>query len=100
MQGDNYISWGYARVSTEEQTLDSDALDKQIQRLKEVGCSRIYWDIKSRTTESRDGLNRLIEDLKNSAASEVHSLKFTRIDRIGSSSRLFYSLLEVLKSKR
>ncbi|WP_158632896.1 fdxN element excision recombinase XisF [Dulcicalothrix desertica] len=100
MKGENSISWGYARVSTEEQTLDSDALGKQIQRLKDAGCSQIYWDVKSRTTESRDGLNRLIEDLKNSAVGEVHSLKFTRIDRIGSSSRLFYSLLEVLKSKQ
>ncbi len=100
MKGDNSVSWGYARVSTEEQTLDGDALGKQIQRLKDAGCSRIYWDVRSRTTESRDGLNRLIEDLKNSAASEVQSLKFTRIDRIGSSSRLFYSLLEVLKSKQ
>lgn len=100
MESDNCISWGYARISTEEQNLDADALGKQIQRLKDAGCSRIYWDIKSRTTESRDGLNQLIEDLKNLAVGEVQSLKFTRIDRIGSSSRLFYSLLEVLKSKK
>lgn len=95
----NNISWGYARVSTEEQTLDSDALGKQIQKLQDAGCSRIYYDIKSRTTESRDGLNELISDLKNCETGSVHFLKFTRIDRIGSSSKLFYSLLEALKLK-
>ncbi len=99
-ENDSSISWGYARISTEEQNLDADALGKQIQRLKNAGCTKIYYDIKSRSTESRDGLNQLISDLKNSAIGEVHSLKFTRIDRIGSSSRLFYNLLEVLKSKK
>ncbi|BAZ40726.1 fdxN element site-specific recombinase XisF [Calothrix sp. NIES-4101] len=99
-ENENSISWGYARISTEEQNLDADALGKQIQRLKNAGCTKIYFDIKSRSTESRDGLNQLINDLKNSSIGEVHSLKFTRIDRIGSSSRLFYNLLEVLKSKK
>jgi site-specific DNA recombinase len=99
-ENNSFISWGYARISTEEQNLDADALGKQIQRLQNAGCIKIYYDIKSRSTESRDGLNQLISDLKNSAIGEVHSLKFTRIDRIGSSSRLFYNLLEVLKSKK
>jgi site-specific DNA recombinase len=93
------MDWGYGRVSTDEQTMDSDALGKQIQRLKDAGCSRVYFDVKSRSTESRDGLNQLIKDLKASTYGEVHTLKFTRIDRIGSSSRLFYSLLEILKQK-
>ncbi len=94
------ISWGYARVSTEEQAQDSNALDKQIKKLQNAGCSKVYYDIRSRTTESRDGLNQLIADLKNCDVGSIDSLKFTRIDRIGSSSRLFYSLLEVLKIKK
>ena len=92
-------SWGYARVSSEEQQTDKGALRKQIERLRAAGCSKIYWDIQSRTTEVREGLQQLINDLKASLAGKVKSLQFTRIDRIGSSSRLFYSLLEVLRSK-
>ncbi|MBD2438773.1 fdxN element excision recombinase XisF [Nostoc sp. FACHB-110] len=92
-------SWGYARVSGEEQQTDKGALRKQIERLRGVGCSKVYWDIQSRTTEVREGLQQLINDLKTSPKGKVKSLQFTRIDRIGSSSRLFYSLLEVLRSK-
>jgi site-specific DNA recombinase len=91
--------WGYARVSSEEQQTDKGALRKQIERLCNAGCSKVYWDIQSRTTEVREGLQQLIHDLQTSAKGKVKSLQFTRIDRIGSSSRLFYSLLEVLRSK-
>jgi DNA invertase Pin-like site-specific DNA recombinase len=92
-------SWGYARVSSEEQQTDKGALRKQIERLRDAGCSKIYWDIQSRTTEVREGLQQLINDLKASPTGKVKSLQFTRIDRIGSSSRLFYSLLEVLRAR-
>ncbi|BAY39572.1 fdxN element site-specific recombinase XisF [Nostoc sp. NIES-2111] len=91
--------WGYARVSSEEQQTDKGALRKQIERLRNAGCSKVYWDIQSRTTEVREGLQQLIHDLQTSSKGKVKSLQFTRIDRIGSSSRLFYSLLEVLRSK-
>ncbi|AFY43940.1 fdxN element excision recombinase XisF [Nostoc sp. PCC 7107] len=91
--------WGYARVSGEEQQTDKGALRKQIERLRSAGCSKVYWDIQSRTTEVREGLQQLINDLKISSKGKVKALQFTRIDRIGSSSRLFYSLLEVLRSK-
>ncbi|MBE9205828.1 recombinase family protein [Nostoc sp. LEGE 06077] len=92
-------NWGYARVSGEEQQTDKGALRKQIERLRGAGCSKVYWDIQSRTTEVREGLQQLINDLQTSPKGKVKSLQFTRIDRIGSSSRLFYSLLEVLRSK-
>jgi site-specific DNA recombinase len=91
--------WGYARVSSEEQEADRGALRKQIERLREAGCSKIYWDIQSRTTEVREGLQQLIEGLEKAPQGTIVSLKFTRIDRIGSSSRLFYSLLTVLRSQ-
>lgn len=92
-------NWGYARVSGEEQQTDKGALRKQIERLQNAGCAKVYWDIQSRTTEVREGLQQLINDLQTSPTGKVKSLQFTRIDRIGSSSRLFYSLLEVLRSK-
>lgn len=91
--------WFYGRVSTVEQQEDRNALKKQLERGKHVGCDRFYWDIQSRTTEVRNGLQQLIEDLKLSPQGTVSDLVVTRIDRIGSSSKLFYSLLEVLRSK-
>ncbi|MBW4445343.1 MAG: recombinase family protein [Spirirestis rafaelensis WJT71-NPBG6] len=91
--------WFYGRVSTVEQQEDRGALKKQLERGKNAGCSRFYWDIQSRATEVRSGLQQLIDDLKILPHSAVSELIVTRIDRIGSSSRLFYSLLEVLRSK-
>ena len=91
--------WFYGRVSSIEQQEDRDALKKQLERGKNSGCARFYWDIQSRTTEVRDGLQQLINDLKAVTKGRVGELVVTRIDRIGSSSKLFYSLMEVLRSK-
>lgn len=93
------IYWGYARVSSAEQQQDSGALQKQIQRLQDAGCQKVYWDIISRRSTSRSGLNQLVQDLKSVAPGTVHCLKFTRLDRIGSSSPLYYSLSQTLKEK-
>ncbi|MGD1873060.1 MAG: fdxN element excision recombinase XisF [Mastigocoleus sp.] len=91
--------WFYGRVSSIEQQEDRDALKKQLERGKNAGCSRFYWDIQSRTTEVREGLQQLIGDLKVLPKNTVKELVVTRIDRIGSSSKLFYALMEVLRSK-
>ncbi|MDF5722911.1 MAG: fdxN element excision recombinase XisF [Rhizonema sp. PD37] len=91
--------WFYGRVSSLEQQEDRNALKKQLERGKNIGCSCFYWDIQSRTTEVRNGLQQLIDDLKILVKGSVSDLVVTRIDRIGSSSKLFYSLLEVLRSK-
>ena len=91
--------WFYGRVSSIEQQEDRDALKKQLGRGKNSGCVRFYWDIQSRTTEVRDGLQQLINDLKVATKGRVSELVVTRIDRIGSSSKLFYALMEVLRSK-
>ena len=91
--------WFYGRVSSIEQQEDRDALKKQLERGKNAGCARFYWDIQSRTTEVRDGLQQLIRDLKAAPKGTVNDLIVTRIDRIGSSSKLFYGLMEVLRSK-
>ncbi len=94
------VCWGYARVSSAEQQQDKGALHKQIQRLQDAGCQKVYWDIISRGSTSRKGLNNLVQDLKNVVTGTVHCLKFTRIDRIGSSSPLYYSLSQTLKEKQ
>lgn len=36
--------YGYARVSTKGQARDGNSLDDQEKKLKEAGCSEIYYD--------------------------------------------------------
>ncbi|MEO1428763.1 MAG: fdxN element excision recombinase XisF [Cyanobacteria bacterium J06633_8] len=91
--------WFYGRVSSIEQQEDRDALKKQLERGKNSGCLRFYWDIQSRSTEVREGLQQLISDLQGTTKGRVSELVVTRIDRIGSSSKLFYALMEVLRSQ-
>jgi site-specific DNA recombinase len=89
---------GYARVSSIEQQEDKGALRKQIERLRNAGCEHCYYDIQSRTTEVREGLHQMVNYLKLAPKGSVSELVVIRLDRIGSSSKLFYSLLEVLRS--
>ena len=51
--------FGYARVSTQEQNLDS-----QIDLLKEAGCEKIYTDIASGVRSDRKGLNELLKYMR------------------------------------
>lgn len=51
--------FGYARVSTEEQNIDS-----QLSMLKEYGCEKIFKDHASGVRENREGLNNLNMSLR------------------------------------
>ena len=66
---------GYARVSTAEQTADS-----QRDALSAAGCSRVWTDIASGATTSRPQLNDLLSHLR-----EGDTLVVWRLDRLGRS---------------
>lgn len=88
------VTIGYARVSTREQS-HGQALQQQVDRLKQYGCTRVVSDVESGAKENRDGyreilaqVGRLRGDLR---------IVVTRLDRLTRSLpelRRFVSLVE------
>jgi DNA invertase Pin-like site-specific DNA recombinase len=74
---------GYARVSTEEQTLDL-----QLDALSEAGCSKIYTDKISGSRSDRPELSKALDYVR-----EGDTLAVWRLDRLGRSVR---HLIEVV----
>jgi DNA invertase Pin-like site-specific DNA recombinase len=83
---------GYARVSTDDQTLDL-----QLDALKAVGCppSRIYTDTASGAKTARPGLAKALEILR-----EGDTLVVWRLDRLGRTLPHLLQLVEELKSRQ
>jgi site-specific DNA recombinase len=101
MDSADFESWGYARVSTDEQAQDKDALLKQMQRLRDTGVSKIFFDIDKRTKHDRKGLLKLIKTVQELPVNhKVKFLKFTRIDRVAASQVIFYKLISELQKKK
>ena len=42
---DKLMIVGYARISSEEQAIDANALVKQINRLRDAGAVKIFYDV-------------------------------------------------------
>ena len=80
---------GYARVSTQDQTLDlqKDALNK-------LGCSRIFTDMASGAQVDRPGLEEALTFMR-----EGDSLIVWRLDRLGRSLQNLLAFLSELKAK-
>jgi DNA invertase Pin-like site-specific DNA recombinase len=78
---------GYARVSTDDQTLTL-----QRAALKEAGCGRIYEEKVSGATRARPQLARLLDQMRDNDAVVV-----TRLDRLARSTR---DLLEIAEQLR
>ena len=91
--------YGYARVSTNEQAQDRGALVKQLRRLRSAGATKLYWDVESRTSDNRQGLVSLIKDIESSPPGEILKFLFVRVDRLTSSYRVFYKLMDTLTKK-
>lgn len=81
---------GYARVSTNSQELDSQRL-----RLKEVGAIKIFEDVVSGKTSKRVGLEELI-----AYARPNDLLCVVRLDRLSRSLKELLETVEYLKSKQ
>jgi DNA invertase Pin-like site-specific DNA recombinase len=87
---------GYARISSEEQAIDANALVKQIARLREAGAIRVFYDVAQRTNDKRKGVTELISWIQ---ANRVDKLLFTRLDRVSASVILFYELANVCRDR-
>lgn len=88
---------GYARISSEEQAIDANALVKQVTRLRDAGAAKIFYDVAQRTNNKRKGLAELIAWVNKHP---VEKLIFTRLDRVSSSVVLFYQLADVCRERR
>ncbi|MEM7581255.1 MAG: fdxN element excision recombinase XisF [Mastigocoleus sp.] len=84
--------YGYARVSTQEQAEEFDALNQQIARLKAGGATEVLIDIESGRSDSRKQFNEL---LKLVELSQVDEIIITRIDRLGRSVITIHKAVEV-----
>ena len=81
--------FGYARVSTAEQKLET-----QIELLKQQGCEKIYIDIASGVREDRKGLNEMLSFLREGDVVIVY-----KTDRIFRSLKNMIELIEFFNQK-
>src|SRR5947209_1703843 len=81
---------GYARVSTQDQTLDlqKDALEK-------IGCSKIFTDTASGAKAERKGLEEAIEYVRDG-----DTLVVWRLDRLGRSLKHLIETISKLDSRK
>lgn len=83
------IIYGYARASTEGQTLDA-----QLEALRAAGCTKIFREKIAGTIAERPQLHRAIDQL---AAGDV--LLVTRLDRLARSTRDLLNILATVTGK-
>src|SRR5207248_9954523 len=81
---------GYARVSTQDQTLNlqKDALEK-------IGCSKIFTDTISGATTERKGLEEALEYVRAG-----DSLVVWKLDRLGRSSKHLIETITALNNRK
>lgn len=78
---------GYARVSTEDQKLDS-----QLTALKKAGCRKIFQEKFSGTKRNRPELEKLLEQLR-----EGDVVIVWKLDRIARSTRDLLDIMETIR---
>ena len=80
---------GYSRVSTNDQSLNS-----QIDKLKEFGCEKIFTDVISGTKSERKGLKEMLDYLR-----ENDTVVVFRLDRLGRSLKDLIDIVNLFKNK-
>ena len=71
------MKYGYARVST-----DGQSVDAQVRQLTKAGCKKVFREVASGAKTDRAQLRRLLDQLE---AGDV--LTMTRLDRLARSTR-------------
>lgn len=82
---------GYARVSTQDQSLDL-----QLEALKKAGCKKIFKDTISGSRSERPGLNKVLEMLRDD---EDDTLVVWKLDRLGRSVKHLVNLVDELHKR-
>ena len=85
---------GYARVSTLDQADNTNALEQQVNRLKNAGAKEIVIDVQSGRKDDRDNLNVLLKRVK---AGQISEIIITRLDRLSRSLPHMRKILDILK---
>src|SRR5258707_2095127 len=84
------MKYGYARVSTDGQTVDA-----QVRQLTKAGCKKVFREVASGAKTDRAQLRRLLDQLE---AGDV--LAVTRLDRLARSTRDLLNPLAAITAKR
>lgn len=80
---------GYARVSTEDQSLD-----RQIDMLQEAGCEKVFQEKITGTKKERPELNKMLEHLRKDDIVII-----TDLTRLSRSVKDLFSLVEQIENK-
>jgi DNA invertase Pin-like site-specific DNA recombinase len=82
--------YGYARVST-----DGQSLDAQVRQLTKAGCKKVFREVASGAKTERAQLRRVLDQL---APGDV--VMVTRLDRLARSTRDLLNILATITSKK
>jgi DNA invertase Pin-like site-specific DNA recombinase len=83
------MKYGYARVST-----DGQSVDAQVRQLTKAGCKKVFREVASGAKTDRAQLRRLLDQLE---AGDV--LTVTRLDRLARSTRDLLNTLAAITAK-
>ena len=84
------MKYGYARVST-----DGQSVDAQVRQLTKAGCKRVFREVASRANTDRAQLRRLLDQLE---AGDVVTV--TRLDRLARSTRDLLNTLATITGRK
>jgi DNA invertase Pin-like site-specific DNA recombinase len=84
------MKYGYARVST-----DGQSVDAQVRQLTKAGCKKVFREVASEAKTDRAQLRRLLDQLE---AGDVVTV--TRLDRLARSTRDLLNTLAAITAKK